>query len=155
MFKAQGIAEERIELLSHVSSYREHLNTYNRIDICLDTFPYHGTTTTCEALWMGVPIISLSGNSHASRVGTSILSNIGLPELIAKSRDKYLEIAINLSKDLKSLQSLRKKCRHMMLHSPLTEAKQFTVNLQQCYRTIWERWCKETISKGLRYLRCK
>lgn len=154
MFKAQGIAEERIELLSHIPSFREHLDTYNRIDVCLDTFPYNGTTTTCEALWMGVPVITLSGNTHTSRVGASLLSNIGLSELVAGSPEEYVSIAVNLANNINKLQSLRKRLRDMMSHSPLTDAKQFAVNLEQCYRTIWKNWCKETINKGLPYLKC-
>jgi protein O-GlcNAc transferase len=143
MFKAQGIAEERIELLSHVSSYREHLNTYNRIDICLDTFPYHGTTTTCEALWMGVPVITLSGDTHASRIGVSLLSNTGISEVIAETPDKYIEIAVNLAKDMGRLQSLRNRLRNMMADSPLSNVKLFNENLENAYRRIWENWCKD------------
>ncbi|MBM4146917.1 MAG: tetratricopeptide repeat protein, partial [Nitrospira sp.] len=75
LFRGFGVAVERIDLLSHVPSFREHLDLYNKIDIGLDTFPYNGTTTTCEALWMGVPVITLAGNTHASRVGMSLLSN--------------------------------------------------------------------------------
>jgi protein O-GlcNAc transferase len=144
VFFKQGIAPERIELLSQVPSYGEHLNTYNRIDIGFDTYPYHGTTTTCEALWMGVPVITLAGNSHASRVGVSLLSNIGLPELIAKTSDEYITIAVNLAKDLKRLQSLRLCLRDMMKHSPIRDAKRFTANLEICYREIWKTWCEST-----------
>ena len=74
-------------------SQLRHLELYNRIDIGLDTFPYHGTTTTCEALWMGVPVVTLAGQRHAARVGVSLLTNLGLGELIADTPEQYLQIA--------------------------------------------------------------
>ena len=97
-----GVAAKRIDLLSWEPATKGHLNTYNRIDIGLDTFPYNGTTTTCEALWMGVPVITLAGESHASRVGASLLSNIGLPDLIADTQDRYVDIAVGLAASCKA-----------------------------------------------------
>jgi predicted O-linked N-acetylglucosamine transferase (SPINDLY family) len=146
MFVAYGISPERIELVSYKPSFTDHLAMYNRIDIGLDTFPYNGTTTTCEAAWMGVPVITLAGNTHASRVGMSLLTNIGLPELISGTYEEYLATAVNLAGDLARLGSLREKLRHMMEHSPLTDAKRFTVNLEGLYRKMWERWCTEWTS---------
>jgi protein O-GlcNAc transferase len=90
-----------------------------------------------------VPVITLSGNSHVSRVGKSILSNIGLSDLVSESTDQYLEIAINLSKDLNRLQSLRKNCRHMMSHSPLMDTKRFIFNLENCFYNLWKIWCNQ------------
>jgi predicted O-linked N-acetylglucosamine transferase (SPINDLY family) len=142
IFTKEGILEERIELMPPKLSIREHLDTYNRVDIGLDTFPYNGTTTTCEALWMGVPVITLAGNSHVSCVGMSLLSNISLPELIAKTSDEYIAIAVNLAGNLERLQSLRMRLRDMMEDSPLCKAKRFTSKLEICYRTMWETWCK-------------
>jgi predicted O-linked N-acetylglucosamine transferase (SPINDLY family) len=141
MFKQKGIPAERIELLGWEPSSKGHLETYNRIDIALDTFPYHGTTTTCEALWMGIPVITLAGTTHASRVGVSLLSNVGLPELVATTPEEYVVKAVDLARDLEKLQTLRKCLRVMMAHSPLTDAKKFTENLEQCYRKVWKRWC--------------
>lgn len=140
-FKHAGISEERIELLPFKSSARHHLEVYNRIDIGLDTFPYNGTTTTCEAAWMGVPVITLAGNTHASRVGLSLLTNIGLSELVALTPDEYVKIAVDLAKDLNRLKSLRKGLRDMISHSPLTDAKKYTANLEKSYRRMWETWC--------------
>ncbi|MEW6054477.1 MAG: hypothetical protein AB1552_11935, partial [Nitrospirota bacterium] len=120
---------------------REHLTVYNRIDIALDTYPYHGTTTTCEALWMGVPVITLAGSTHVSRVGVSLLSNAGLPELIAKTPEEYVAIATELAHDLERLRVLRRNLRTMMSNSPLTDAKRFTAHLENCYRTMWKNWC--------------
>lgn len=144
LFTRENISPERVELLPWTSSTRNHLEIYNRIDIGLDTFPYNGTTTTCQAMWMGVPVITLAGNTHASRVGLSLLSNIGLPELVARTPDEYIDIAVNLAKDLDTLQSLRERLRDIMLHSTLTDAKRFVLNLENFYRKIFEKWCKST-----------
>lgn len=144
LFRDNGISDQRIELLSWSPSRREHLDLYNRIDIALDTFPYHGTTTTCEALYMGVPVITLSGNIHASRVGVSLLSNVGLPELIAYSQESYVEKAVTLANNVAYLQSLRMSLRDKMALSPLTDAKRFTANLEKCYRDIWMQWCERS-----------
>ena len=127
--------------MSWLPSKKEHLNVYNRIDIALDTFPYNGTTTACEAIWMGVPVVTLCGNSHVSRVGASLLSNIGISELVAKTPDEYIRIASDLAADLNRLQDLRKSLREMMMRSPLTDAERFTRNLENCYRSVWKKWC--------------
>ena len=141
VFNQRGVSEERIELLSQKPSARGHLDTYNRIDIGLDTFPYNGTTTTCEAIWMGVPVITLAGNTHASRVGMSLLSNVGCQELIAGTSVEYIETACTLAGDLKRLQALRERLRHMMSHSPLTDENSFITQLGKCYQMIWKDWC--------------
>jgi protein O-GlcNAc transferase len=142
MFLRHGIPAERIELLSMKTSFEEHLDTYNRIDIALDTFPYNGTTTTCEALWMGVPVVTFAGDVHASRVGKSLLTNIGLSELVAGTFEEYVSITVNLADDLKRLCALREGLRNRMAHSPLTDAKRFIINLESCYRKMWERRCE-------------
>lgn len=142
LFKRAGIGEERIDLISWTPSRKEHLQLYSRIDIALDTFPYHGTTTTCEALWMGVPVITLEGDTHASRVGVSLLSNAGLAELIAHSTDEYISKAVALARDLGKLQSLRHTLRTMLSRSPLTDAKRFVHHLEKAYRSIWQRYCE-------------
>jgi protein O-GlcNAc transferase len=143
MFTAQGISPDRLDLLSHNPSFTGHLDTYNRIDIGLDTFPYNGTTTTCEALWMGVPVITLAGNTHASRVGVSLLTTIGLADLIAETGEEYVSTAVKLAGDIKRLRSLRENVRGMMAHSPLTDARRFVSVLETCYREMWEKWCKQ------------
>ncbi len=145
IFTGEGISAERIELLSMKSSFEEHLEMYNCVDIALDTFPYNGTATTCEALWMGVPVIALAGRTHASRVGVSILSNIGLQDLVAGSFEEYISIAVRLAGDLKKLQALRVRLRKRMAHSPLTNAKRFVSNLEDCYRKMWEKWCERSL----------
>jgi protein O-GlcNAc transferase len=146
-FLIRGISSKRIELRARMPSFKEHLELYNRVDIGLDTYPYNGTTTTCEAIWMGVPVITLAGNTHASRVGTSLLSNIGLPELVAKTTDEYISITVNLARDLKRLQSLRGNLRNTMQCSPLCDVKKFITHLESCYRQIWETWCSQRQGK--------
>ena len=91
---------------------------------------------------MGVPVITLEGRVYASRAGVSVLSNIRLPDLIAKTDDEYLNIAINLSSDIERLQMLRESLRDMMKSSPLCDAKRFTAKLEACYRKMWETWCQ-------------
>ncbi|MCJ7484502.1 MAG: hypothetical protein MUO31_16250, partial [Thermodesulfovibrionales bacterium] len=120
----------------------KHLESYNLIDIGLDTFPFNGLTATCEAMWMGVPVVTLSGTTYASRGGVTLLSNVGLKDLIAKTHDEYISIAVNLAKDSKRLGSFRKHLRDMMKCSPLCDAKKFTANLEMFYRKIWETRCK-------------
>lgn len=114
---------------------------YNEMDIALDTFPYHGTTTTCDALWMGVPVIALAGQSHVSRVGLSLLSNTGLPELIATGEEEYAALAIALAMDQDRLRTLRATLRERMRGSPLMNAPAFAWNFESAYRWMWQRWC--------------
>jgi len=147
LFRDEGITDDRVELLSWTKSPQEHLDLYNRIDIALDTFPYNGTTTTCEALWMGVPVVTLQGDIHASRVGSSLLSNVGLPKLIAGNQEEYVDISVALAHDRERLKTFRKSLRDLMARSPLTDSKGFTATLEMHYREIWRQWC-ETASKN-------
>ena len=138
-----GIAPERVELLDPTTGITEHLAAYDRADIALDTFPYHGTTTTCEALWMGVPVITLAGQVHASRVGVSLLTNVGLPKLIAHDPDEYVRIATDLAKDVSRLSGLRAGLREQMARSPLLDGSQFARNVEEAYRKMWRIWCNK------------
>lgn len=140
-FRAQGIPESRLTLLPATATPREHLATYHHADIALDTFPYHGTTTTLEALLMGLPVITLAGQTHANRVGVSILTNMGLPDLIAHSEDQYLELAASLAADRPRLRHFRQALRPTLLASPLTDAPRFITHLESAYRTIWQNYC--------------
>jgi predicted O-linked N-acetylglucosamine transferase (SPINDLY family) len=143
MFKQRDIAAHRIILQPPDPSPR-HLESYNLVDIGLDTFPFNGAATTCEALWMGVPIITIAGTAYHSSVGTSLLSNVGLKDLIAKTHDEYIRLAVNLSNDIERLKILRSSLRDIMAHSPLCDAKRFTINLENRYRLIWKTWCEST-----------
>jgi predicted O-linked N-acetylglucosamine transferase (SPINDLY family) len=117
-----GIARDRVELAPFTASTREHLTCYGNIDIALDTYPYHGTTTTCEALFMGVPVISLIGDAHVSRVGVSVLHAAGYPDWLARSEDDYVAIAQRLAANRAALASQREQLRPRMLASALCDA---------------------------------
>ncbi|MDU0458554.1 MAG: glycosyltransferase [Geobacteraceae bacterium] len=120
-----GITSDRIDLRPMIADPIEHLAVYHEIDIALDTFPYNGTTTTFETLWMGVPVITLSGKRHAARVGASILTHIGLPELIASSSCEYIDLAVGLASDLERLDNLHVSLRQILADSPLCDAQLF------------------------------
>jgi predicted O-linked N-acetylglucosamine transferase (SPINDLY family) len=141
MFARQGIDHSRIRMTGQVLSPALHLGMYQPIDIALDTFPYHGTTTTCEALWMGVPVIALAGQTHASRVGVSLLTNCGLTDLIAASEERYIDLATRLAADRERLNHLRQSLRPTLQNSPLGDGKAFARRLEDAYRTMWRAWC--------------
>ena len=143
LFQGEGIAPERVELLGWSQSEAEHLALYQRVAIGLDPFPYHGTTTTCEALWMGVPVITWAGQTHVARVGVSLLTNLGLPELIAENAAEYVRIAAALAGDLPRLSALRATLRQRMAQSPLLDAPRFAREIEAAYRQMWRTWCAQ------------
>lgn len=143
-FESHGIPSERIWFEGYRVTLKEHFLLYGTIDIALDTFPYNGTTTTCEALWMGVPVIALSGNSHVSRVGNSILTQVGLTDLIAESPDDYVSRAVALARNPELLATVRSELRERMIDSPLLDANGFTSDLEYAFRTMWQAWIKST-----------
>ena len=143
MFIDSGVSPGMIELFGYSSSLFEHLELYNSIDIGLDTFPYNGTTTTCEAMWMGVPVIVMAGRTHESRVGVSLLSSVGLTDLIAESADKYLGKAVKLAGDLNHLKRIRASLRDMMSNSSLTDFRRVTRSLEEAYQRMWKHWCEQ------------
>ena len=140
LFGAQGIDAVRLEMHDRLPQ-QEFLRLHNRIDIALDPFPFSGTTTTCQSLWMGVPVITLAGRVHASRVTTGMLTSIGLTELVAGSEDEYVNIATRLAANIGKMAELRGGLRQRMLNSPLTDSGRFTLNLENAYRTVWKDWC--------------
>jgi predicted O-linked N-acetylglucosamine transferase (SPINDLY family) len=141
LFAARQIQPERLLLLPHVPSHAEHLADYARIDIALDPFPYHGTTTTCEALWMGVPVVTLAGAAHVSRVGVSLLTHAGLGDLIASSPQEYVQIASSLAVDLPRLRLLRAELRPSLRASPLMNAPALAADIEAAWRAAWQSWC--------------
>jgi len=147
-FRKYNISEDRIELLGHIVSKDSHLDYYNNIDIALDTFPYNGTTTTCEALWMGVPVVTLVGKMHAQRVSYSILKNTGLEELAAHDEREYVDLAAGLAHDLGRLGELRGEVPEKLRSSILCNPEKFTRQLEHAYREIWERYIDEQKSQG-------
>lgn len=142
-----GIAASRLILLGHASSVVEQLRAYHQIDIGLDTFPYNGTTTTCEAIYMGVPVVSLAGRSHVARVGASLLKSLGLEELVAESEDDYVTKAVMLANDLRRLTVMREGLRGLLMTSQLTDSTTFTANLETAYREMWQKWCRQQPSR--------
>jgi len=140
-FERLGIARERVGIYGWKSPV-EHLHLYKDVDIALDTYPYHGTTTTCEALWMGVPTVSMVGKRHASRVGLSILSRVGLESFATSTPQEYVAKATSLAKNLEALAKIRASMREQMAASSLCDAKGFARNVETAYRKIWCRWCR-------------
>jgi len=140
IFQELGIDPKRVDLIPLIPLNRDHLLSYQLMDIGLDTHPYNGTTTTCEALWMGVPIITLSGDCHAHNVGASLLSQIGHPEWIAKTKEEYKEIAVSLAKDIDRLRNIRKDLKEQMRTSYLCNGPLFTENLEIVYRSLWHHY---------------
>ncbi len=138
LFRAAGIAPERIELRGRVESFDEHLALHQRMDIALDTFPYHGTTMTLEALWMGIPVVTLAGSRHVSRVGVSLLSNVGHPELIAQTAEEYVALAVGLAADHPRLGELRAGLRGQLLASPLMHGGGLARRMETAFRTMVE-----------------
>lgn len=138
---AGGAGPERVDLVGAAPGRAEHLALYGRLDLALDTFPYHGTTTTCEALWMGVPVVVVEGRTHAARVGVSLLSTLGLSDWVADSCEGYVELAARHASNLDALKGLRRSLRERMQKSALMDARGFTAQLEAAYRQMWRRWC--------------
>jgi protein O-GlcNAc transferase len=118
-----------------------YLDTYNRIDIGLDPLPYNGHFTSCDAFWMGVPVVSLRGQTSVGRGGASLLNNLELTELLAADADDYVAIAASLASDLDRLAGLRAGLRERMRRSPLCDAATFTRSVEAAYRSMWRQWC--------------
>jgi protein O-GlcNAc transferase len=135
----RGMAPDRVELAGFLPRW-EHLNLYQRIDIGLDPFPYNGMTTTCDALWMGAPVLTLPGKMPISRAGLSILTSIGLEEFAAPSEEDYVRMAVGLAGNLARLADLRATMRARMRASPLMDAPRFARNVEAAYQSMWERW---------------
>jgi protein O-GlcNAc transferase len=136
-----GVSGERVEFFSFTASRAEYLKGYERIDIALDPFPYNGITTTCDALWLGVPVLTLVGDRPSARAGLSLLTTAGFPELIANSPVQFLEQAANLANDRVRLRELRKNVGLRMRQSVLADAPRFARNVESAYREMWRKWC--------------
>ena len=145
-FAELGIDGGRIELLGRTSGLAAHLAHYARMDIALDAFPYHGTTTTCEALWMGRPVVTLCGDRHASRVGASLLTAAGHPEWIAEDWADYTRIAAGLAADLSMLAKISGGLRSDMECSPLLDHPRQAARFGAALREGWARWCTASAS---------
>ena len=147
-FAEAGFGLDRLELLAPSATTAGHLRCYDRVDIALDPLCYSGAATTCEALWMGVPMVTLRGDRHAARVGASILNGAGLPALIAATAEQYIDIAKALAHDLDQLAALRGSLRARLTASSLCRADSFASAVENAFRTVWRHWCADHADDG-------
>jgi predicted O-linked N-acetylglucosamine transferase (SPINDLY family) len=141
-FAEQGIEADRLELVGKLS-WREHLEAYNRVDIALDPFPYNGTTTSVEGLWMGVPLLGLKGDRLVAHMGESILHTMGMTEWIAADKAEYVTKAVAFAANLPALAGVRAGLRQRLLGSPICDAPRFARNLEEAFRGMWRAWCEQ------------
>jgi predicted O-linked N-acetylglucosamine transferase (SPINDLY family) len=139
LFAARGIEEDRVRLIGKRPQYAT-LQHMSEVDIALDTFPYQGQTTTCECLWMGVPVVALSGEAHVARVGTALLERAGLGELAASTPEGYVETAVRLAADLPTLARMRAGMRELVRSSTLLDGRRLAAEVESAYRWMWTRW---------------
>lgn len=141
LFAGNGVNPQRLDIMPRVT-HDEFLAAHQRADIALDSFPFHGTTTTCFSLWMGLPVVTLAGTVHASRVGVSMLNNVGLRRLIARDPDEYVAIAARLAENTAELAALRANLRGMLQRSPLADGRSCARALEAAFRGMWAAWCR-------------
>lgn len=144
-FASHGIGVDRL-ILEGGEKHQEFLNVYNRIDIALDPHPYTGGLTTCEALWMGVPVVTLPGETFAGRHAATHLTNADLPQFIAKDEQDYIDIAVKWANDLDGLAKLRAGLRDHVAKTPLVDGPRFAKNLEVALRHMWSEWCDEKMA---------
>jgi predicted O-linked N-acetylglucosamine transferase (SPINDLY family) len=142
MLKDEEIETGRVEFASYAAG-PEYLKLYHRIDVGLDTFPYNGHTTSLDAFWMGVPGVTLKGQTAVGRAGNCLLTNLALPELVAQTAEEFVGIAAELARDLPRLAALRSTLRQRMQSSPLMDAPRFARAMEGAYRAMWRKWCAE------------
>ena len=139
---SMGLPVGRVDILDKAGGSKQYLERFGRIDIALDTFPFNGITTTCDGLWMGVPCVTLAGETSVSRAGKSILHAANLPELCADTPEQFVRIASELGGDPERLQRQRLTKRDRLLASPLMDHRGFANKLQVAYRRMWQEWCR-------------
>lgn len=142
-FSRLGLDPDRLIICPRTVSIYDHLAMYNQVDIALDTWPYNGTTTTFEALWMGAPLMTLTGDTHASRVGASLLANCGLQDLICQSPEEYVRKTVAFAEQPEALRRARTLMRVRLLHSPLLSEEWFTRKFEAAVRGMWREYCGE------------
>ena len=139
-FGEHGIDAQRLQFRRRMS-HEDFLEAHGEIDVALDPYPYHGTTTTCFSLWMGVPVLALAGPTTASRIGASLLPAAGFPHLVAATPEEFVSIAAGLARDPAALATFRKNARERMLVAPLTDGAACARALEQAFRSMWRAWC--------------
>jgi predicted O-linked N-acetylglucosamine transferase (SPINDLY family) len=140
LFQTLGITPDRIGFFNR-SLRKDYLRQYDQIDICLDPLPYNGITTTCDALWMGVPVVTLAGQTAGGRGAASILANVDLKDLIASNPDEFVQIVSSLAKDPARLINLRQTLRDRVTRTPIMDAPRFAKAMETAYRQMWQAWC--------------
>jgi predicted O-linked N-acetylglucosamine transferase (SPINDLY family) len=140
LFREAGIAGERVEYIPRAPRL-QYLERYRDLDLTLDPFPYNGHTSSLDSLWMGVPVITLAGRTAVGRAGTSILSNLGMTELIALTPQQYIDLAVAWASDRARLSAVRASLRERMRMSPLMDGPQYTADVEAAFRLIWKKWC--------------
>jgi len=136
-----GLDEARLDFVGW-QSLEDYLATYRQIDVALDPFPYTGGTTTCDALWMGVPVVTMTGQTAVSRGGSTLLSHTGLTDLVADSEARYVEIALDLIRDPERLAAMRGSLRARLESSPVMDSTGFAADIESIFRRTWQRWCE-------------
>lgn len=147
-FARHGIGPERVRLAASTMATSRHQDLYGQVDLCLDPFPYNGTTTTCDSLWMGVPVVTLEGRLHRARVGMSLLARVGHPEWVAPTPDDYVRIARDLASDATRLDAMRPQLRDDMRRSPLCDGRAVASALEDAYRGMWHGWIGSQTGEG-------
>ena len=139
--RGSGVKESRVGFVGRLP-LADYLALYRSIDVALDPHPFGGGTTTCDALWMGVPVVSLAGNTAVSRAGSTLLTNAGLEKLVARSAEQYVELAAGLIRDTTGLAALRRELRGRLESSPVMDARPFARDLEAAFVTVWRAWCE-------------
>jgi protein O-GlcNAc transferase len=142
VFAAHGIDPARVVFDGDRLPRARHLEILNRIDIALDPFPFNGCTTTFEALWMGVPVVTLAGERWLGRMGIGTLAPIGLDRLVVDTEDRYVAVARELAGDLTGLAALRAGLRQRVASSPLVDAERYARSIEAAFRRAWQDWCR-------------
>jgi len=139
-FESFGVARSRVLLRDRLAR-ADYIQTFSEVDIALDPFPCNGGTTTCDSLWMGLPVVALKGNTFLSRASLSVLTAAGYPEFAADNEDDYIARCVSLASDLPALERVRRGMREQVAQSALTDAPGFARDVEEAYRAMWRDWC--------------
>jgi protein O-GlcNAc transferase len=142
LFCECGISLDRLHRMGRLSRF-EYLKLFNQIDIALDSFPYNGQTTSCDGFWMGVPMVALKGNTYASRMGVSLMTNLGLSDWVAETPERYVEVAIGKAMNIEQLAQLRASMRERFRESPIMDYPSLARDIEDAYRKMWQSWCEK------------
>jgi predicted O-linked N-acetylglucosamine transferase (SPINDLY family) len=145
-FEKLGIPADRLDLRGRLRQ-RDFMAAHQEVDIALDCYPFHGTTTTAHTLWMGLPVVTLAGRSHVARVGVSMLTNVGLAELVASNEAEYVSHAVKLASEGPWLQDLRLNLRKRMLAAPNMDGERFTRSLEHVYTSMWNDYSHDPVGR--------